>query len=121
MAFTNSNDYIGGRKPVPTPRGSEVLARGAGERHAAAGADRPDLCAVQDGCLAGGERFDLLGCATNDPHGLAAPFHSEFFTGFDVGNVYFHSGTGGLGALRWLESANKGGGDEACAYGASTS
>lgn len=26
MAFTNSNDYISGRKPVPTPSGSEVLA-----------------------------------------------------------------------------------------------
>lgn len=26
MAFTNSNDYITGRKPVPTPAGSEVLA-----------------------------------------------------------------------------------------------
>lgn len=26
MAFTNSNDYITGRKPVPTPAGAEVLA-----------------------------------------------------------------------------------------------
>lgn len=26
MAFTNSNDFITGRKPVPTPAGSEVLA-----------------------------------------------------------------------------------------------
>lgn len=26
MAFTNSNDYITGRSPVPTPAGSEVLA-----------------------------------------------------------------------------------------------
>ena len=26
MAFTNSNDYITGRLPVPTPAGSEVLA-----------------------------------------------------------------------------------------------
>lgn len=26
MAFTNSNDYITGRKPVPTPAGPEVLA-----------------------------------------------------------------------------------------------
>lgn len=26
MAFTNSNDFITGRRPVPTPAGSEVLA-----------------------------------------------------------------------------------------------
>ena len=26
MAFTNSNDYISGRLPVPTPAGSEVLS-----------------------------------------------------------------------------------------------
>jgi len=26
MAFANSNDYITGRKPVPTPAGAEVLA-----------------------------------------------------------------------------------------------
>ncbi len=26
MAFTNSNDYITGRKPVPTPQGAEVVA-----------------------------------------------------------------------------------------------
>lgn len=26
MAFTNSNDFITGRKPVPTPAGAEVLA-----------------------------------------------------------------------------------------------
>lgn len=26
MAFTNSNDYITGRKPVPTPSGPEVVA-----------------------------------------------------------------------------------------------
>lgn len=26
MAFTNSNDYITGRSPVPTPAGAEVLA-----------------------------------------------------------------------------------------------
>ena len=26
MAFTNSNDYISGRAPVPTPAGSEVLS-----------------------------------------------------------------------------------------------
>lgn len=26
MAFTNSNDFISGRKPVPTPAGAEVLA-----------------------------------------------------------------------------------------------
>ena len=26
MAFTNSNDYITGRKPVPTPAGAELMA-----------------------------------------------------------------------------------------------
>ena len=26
MAFANSNDYINGRKPVPTPQGAEVVA-----------------------------------------------------------------------------------------------
>lgn len=26
MSFTNSNDYLTGRKPVPTPAGSEVLS-----------------------------------------------------------------------------------------------
>jgi len=26
MAFTNSNDFISGRKPVPTPAGAEVMA-----------------------------------------------------------------------------------------------
>ena len=65
--------------------------------------------------------FNLLGGAAHDPHGFAAPFNGEFFTGFDIGNIDFNSSTGGFGALGRLESADKGGGDEACAYGASAS
>jgi hypothetical protein len=64
--------------------------------------------------------FNLLGGAAHDPHGFAAPFDGEFFTRFDIGNVDFNSGTGGFGALGRLKSANERGGDEACAYGAST-
>jgi hypothetical protein len=40
---------------------------------------------------------------------------------FDFGNINFHGSTSGFGALGRLESADKGCGDEASAYGASAS
>jgi hypothetical protein len=66
------------------------------------------------------QSLNLFFGTAHDPNGLAAPFHSEFFTGFDIGNIDFHGRAGGFGALGRLESADEGCSHETSAYGAGT-
>jgi len=53
----------------------------------------------------------LLGCASDDPHWLASPFHGEFFSGFDGGNIHLNRGSSGFGALGWAEGTDERNGD----------
>lgn len=61
MAFTNTNDYLSGRQPVPTPSGSEVMATRFAISLVAADLDANDIGAVgilPAGCLPVGVLID---------------------------------------------------------------
>jgi len=82
--------------------------------HLVASISRCQFIRIAHGLRVGQLGFDffqgveLLGCASDDPHWLASPFHGEFFSGFDGGNIYLNRGSGGFGALGRTECADEG-------------
>lgn len=75
MAFTNKNDYLVGRKPVPTPSGAEVMAPRFAIALVAADLDANDCGAVAilpAGCVPVGIVYDSDDLDTNGTPTIAA-------------------------------------------------
>ena len=111
MPFTNSNDYLTGRKPVPTPQGAEVVACRFPIDLVAADLDANDCGAVAilpAGCVPVGLIVDSDDLDTNGTPTIAASVGPVNAGATDLSSVWassIASGQAGVAANPVLSTA----------------